>query len=198
MYTKSVITMLPSRSWNSRLLSGGRRVKILGLLAGVALTAAACGSNSASPAATSGSTTSTTSGSSTTSISGAGTATVKAATVGTLGKILVDAKGFTLYRYTPDKPPTLACTGGCASAWPPLTIPTGSTPSGISGLSTIARGNALQVMFKNEPLYTFSGDTKPGQANGQGSGGVWFVVKANVTLASNGGETTTTTGGGGW
>ncbi len=141
----------------------------------------------------------------TSSTKAATTAVVDAAVVGSYGKILVSSSGRTLYRYTPDGtgPPT--CTGACATTWPPLTVPTGTAavaagPAVVAtDLGTVARsGGALQVTYKKMPLYTYSGDTAAGQANGQGIGGIWYVIPVATTTtpvtAAN--ATTTTTAAG--
>ena len=101
--------------------------------------------------------------------------TVAAATVTGHGSVLVDgSSGMTLYVFDQDTPGsnTSACTGGCVSTWPPLTVPAGTTPTaatGISGqLGTLTRtdGKGIQVTFNGLPLHFYSGDTKPGDANG--------------------------------
>lgn len=110
---------------------------------------------------------------------------VKEAKVGKLGTILVNAKGRTLYLYTPDTATKVACTGGCLVSWPPLTLPKGTTKAvgtaGVTGLSTIKAGGKLQVEYKGHPLYTFIGDTKAGATTGQGKDGTWFVLKPGST-----------------
>jgi predicted lipoprotein with Yx(FWY)xxD motif len=102
----------------------------------------------------------------------------------------VNQSGLTLYRYTPDGKGKTTCTGTCAMDWPPLTLPAGTTtPTGSGGVSTttlgtITRpGGARQVTFDGMPLYRFSGDSGPGQAHGQGVGGVWFVLSSSTTSA---------------
>jgi predicted lipoprotein with Yx(FWY)xxD motif len=85
----------------------------------------------------------------------------------------------TLYTYARDTLGTSACSGGCASAWPPLTATAApAPPTGFSGKVTLIRraDGSQQVAYDGQPLYGFAGDAAPGQANGQGSGGVWFVV----------------------
>ena len=99
-----------------------------------------------------------------------------------IGRVLDTSKGLTLYHLTTDTSRMTSCTGGCAQTWPPLLAVNGKTPS-LSGLmgsfGTIKRPEGtLQVSFDGMPLYTFAGDSRPGQANGQGIGGVWFAVKA--------------------
>lgn len=109
---------------------------------------------------------------------------VKAEKHGKLGTILVTSSGYTLYRFTLDTAKTLACTGSCTQAWPPLVLPKGVTHatagSGVKQalLGTRKRGTALQVTYKGLPLYRYAADTSPGQVNGEGVGGTWFVVKA--------------------
>lgn len=99
------------------------------------------------------------------------------------GKVLVTDKGFTLYLFEKDTSNKSTCTGSCATAWPPLL--TNGKPTAGDGvqsklLSTTKRGgNTTQVTYNNHPLYRFSGDTKPGQTNGQGLaafGAKWFVL----------------------
>jgi predicted lipoprotein with Yx(FWY)xxD motif len=96
-----------------------------------------------------------------------------------LGKIVVDASGLTLYAFMKDTGGTSSCTGACATAWPPAKAtgtPTAGT--GISGtLTTITRDDGTkQLKLGNWPLYRFSGDAAKGDVNGQGSGGSWHVV----------------------
>jgi len=113
---------------------------------------------------------------------------------GPLGTILVNGKGHTLYLFQADKTTKSTCNGDCAKQWPPLTVngkPTAG--SGVKGnlLSTTTRSDgSKQVTYNGHPLYTFSGDQKPGQTNGQGLnafGAQWFV------LGTNGKQITTTT-----
>jgi predicted lipoprotein with Yx(FWY)xxD motif len=102
-----------------------------------------------------------------------------------LGKIMVDAEGRTLYAFTNDKDGTSTCTGACAKAWPAASI-TGNPVAGdgITAALTTVDNPAGGKMLKagKWPLYRFSGDAAPGDTNGQGSGGVWFVVGADGKL----------------
>lgn len=104
---------------------------------------------------------------------------VAAKSRGTFGTILVSASGATLYRYTPDKPNMPTCTGSCAVAWPPDLLPAGSTsvPSGgPAGLGSVMLPDGRrQLTYNRTPLYTFADDSGT-SVNGQGIGGVWFVV----------------------
>lgn len=108
----------------------------------------------------------------------------------TLGQIVVDSKGMTLYAYANDTPSVSTCTGACATIWPPLTVAAGVTPmagAGVTGtLGTITRADGtLQVTLNGMPLYNYSKDTKAGDTNGQGVGGVWSVVTAAGAPASS-------------
>jgi predicted lipoprotein with Yx(FWY)xxD motif len=120
-----------------------------------------------------------------------------------LGTILVTPKGYTLYRYTPDGTHNKAtCTGTCASLWPPLLVPKGDKFRGGAGVgrlgtATLSDGQR-QVTYHGMPLYRYQVDTSPGQTNGQGVGGVWWVVKAAGAKSSGAGATTTTSQGGGY
>ena len=114
----------------------------------------------------------------------AGGPIVMTATVGTQGTLLVaGANGMTVYTFAKDvaNSGTSACTGGCITKWPALTVPAGSTPAGGSGvtgkLGTITRSDdgSTQVTYSGLPLYFYSGDKAPGDANGIYTG--WAAVK---------------------
>ncbi|MCU1373816.1 MAG: Lipoprotein [Actinomycetia bacterium] len=135
----------------------------------------------------------------TTTVPPASAPAVATAAVGKLGTLLVDAKGATLYRYTPESDGKVACTGGCAAAWPPLLKSGTATPTlakGVAGkLGTVQRPDkSVQLTYNGIPLYRYAADTKKGVANGQGAGGVWYIVKPGDTPGSTPfGATTTTT-----
>jgi len=123
---------------------------------------------------------------------------VTVATNPTLGNILVDARGMTLYTFGADTQGTSNCTETCLQNWPALTVASGSPAggSGVTGtLGMITRSDGVkQVTLDGMPLYTFFRDTKPGDANGEGItafGGLWSVVKVSDAPASGG---TTTPG----
>ena len=129
----------------------------------------------------------------------AGGTTVKLVSHGSLGKILVNSAGKTLYRFTQDKPNDATCTGGCAGLWPPLLIAKGTTPkggAGVTGLGTIPSGKMLQVTFKKHPLYTYALDSGAGAASGQGVDGNWFVVNPSLKTASTTASKSTGSSGG--
>jgi predicted lipoprotein with Yx(FWY)xxD motif len=73
----------------------------------------------------------------------------------------------------------------------------GAAGLGASNLGTVARSDGtLQVTYKGMPLYRYTGDTKTGDANGQGVGGIWFVVPASATAAATTTPTTAKSSGG--
>lgn len=116
-------------------------------------------------------------GSSTPAASGGGTALKTASVKGQT--LLTNAKGFTLYTFAPDPIGKSVCNGGCASYWPP--VPGGVSTAGISGkFSQITRADgSKQEAWDGHALYTYIGDSKPGQASGDNvnlNGGVWHVV----------------------
>ena len=93
--------------------------------------------------------------------------------------VLTSAKGFTLYSFAPDTPAKSNCNGACAKFWPP--VKGAVSASGVKGtFGTIKRSDgSVQATFDGHPLYTYVGDTAPGQAKGNGlnlSGGVWHEV----------------------
>ena len=97
-----------------------------------------------------------------------------------LGKILVDGSGMTLYVLTRDGPNQSTCKDACALIWPPLPLAAeGKSGPGIDSPllgSTTRTDGALQMSYSGRPLYHFASDSKAGDVNGQGFGGVWFVV----------------------
>jgi predicted lipoprotein with Yx(FWY)xxD motif len=123
------------------------------------------------------------------------TVTVEAAQVPKVGLVLTTSSGRTLYRFTSDPKGMSTCTGECAKVWPPLLLPKGDHlkgPHGLKGLSTIhvAHGRQ-QVAFDGVALYRFTGDTKAGQAKGQGVEGSWFaVLKSGIPAAAHVSTTT--------
>ena len=173
----------------TRLEARNRLRMLLALLAAAAAAAvvAAC-SSSGTPSSSPG-------GSSAHLAAAAGglkTATIGGATV------LTNAKGFTLYSFAPDTSTKSNCNGACAQNWPPVTGP--ATASGVTGtFSTIKRADgSVQATFDGHPLYTFVGDTAPGQAKGNGlnaAGGLWHEAVTSGTAQA--GSSTSGSGGGG-
>ncbi len=118
----------------------------------------------------------------------AGTATVELRTT-KLGAIVVDGAGFTLYEFTHDKKNKDTCMtiSGCSSVWPALTV--SGTPTAGAGveakkLSTITlSGGAHQVTYNGHPLYTYTGDSAPGETGYVGAdefGGHWYALNAKA------------------
>jgi predicted lipoprotein with Yx(FWY)xxD motif len=96
-----------------------------------------------------------------------------------LGTILTTYDGYTLYTFDNDTEGVSNCTGDCATTWPPLPVagePTGG--AGVTGtLDTITRDDgSTQVTYDGKPLYMYSGDSAPGDTNGDGFNGIWHVV----------------------
>ena len=101
--------------------------------------------------------------------------TATAATVGVrataLGNVLVDAHGHTLYGFVNDTTGTPTCTGACAQNWPPLHVgATWTTGTGVDRVNfhVVGTGASMQLASAKWPLYTFAGDQRPGDVNGQG------------------------------
>ena len=117
-------------------------------------------------------------------------ATIGVANTG-LGQVLVDSQGRTLYLFKKDSGTTSACTGACATAWPPLRVtgkPTVGNGTSASTLATIKRSDGKpQVTDNGHPLYLYVGDKKPGDTSGQGVnafGGGWFALSASGNQVS--------------
>jgi predicted lipoprotein with Yx(FWY)xxD motif len=163
------------------------------------LAVAACGSSgsgggSSSSAGSSGSSTSSgTQAASTTSV-------VKTAKIGN-ATVLTNSKGLTLYTFAIDPMNKSKCTGQCAHFWPPVKGPVKA--SGIKGtFATIKRSDgSTQATWNGHPLYTYIGDTAPGQAKGNGlnlSGGVWHEVLLAGAAAPAPAQSSSSSGGGGY
>jgi len=164
-----------------------RLVRILALAFVVVL--AACGSSGSKTTSTATTTASATTASSGVAINSAQTS---------LGSVLVNSQGRTLYHFTKDTATTIACTGACATTWPPVTVPPGQQPqtgSGVTATLTVVDrpDGTKQVAANGQPLYMFSGDTKAGDTNGQGFGGFWFALMSSGSSVSSGGTSATTT-----
>jgi predicted lipoprotein with Yx(FWY)xxD motif len=139
-------------------------------LAAATVVLAACGSSGTPSGTSSGG------GSSAHAVAAGGG--LKTAKIGSV-TVLTSAKGFTLYSFAPDTPTKSNCNGACAKFWPP--VKGAVSASGVKGtFGTIKRSDgSVQATFDGHPLYTYVGDTAPGQAKGNGlnlSGGVWHEV----------------------
>ena len=103
-----------------------------------------------------------------------------------LGTILVDSQGMTLYHLSGEQNGKFICTStACLGVWHPLIAPSSGTPSGEAGaLGTVKRPDGtVQVTYKGEPLYTFTGDQQSGETKGQGikDVGIWSVVTTSTS-----------------
>lgn len=103
----------------------------------------------------------------------------------TLGELLVDGNGKTLYVFSKDANGQSQCAGGCLSDWPVYHATDLKPGSGIdvTDFSTITRSDGVeQTTYKGWPLYYYAGDTQAGEANGEAVGGNWFVAKPNYSI----------------
>ena len=175
----------------TQLKAPNRLRMLLALLAVTAAAAvlAACSSSSTSSAGGGGST-------STGSPAAATAGGLKTTAIGG-ATVLTSSKGLTLYSFAPDTPAKSNCNGTCAQNWPPVTGP--ATASGVKGtFGTIKRSDgSTQATFDGHPLYTFVGDTAPGQNKGNGlnaAGGLWHEITTSGTVPA--GSSSSSSGGG--
>jgi predicted lipoprotein with Yx(FWY)xxD motif len=115
--------------------------------------------------------------------------------------VLTDAQGRTLYWFVPDTSTTSKCYGSCAKYWPPVTGPATAGPGVTGRLGTIKRSDgSVQATYNGHPLYTFLGDTAPGQAKGNKlnvNGGVWYETAVSVPMMMPPASSSSSGGGGG-
>jgi predicted lipoprotein with Yx(FWY)xxD motif len=128
----------------------------------------------------------------------AGTGAVVATAATGLGTVLVDSRGLTVYEFANDMGSRSTCDGECAVDWPPVAAPDTLPASlpGVSGrLGSTTRGDGgKQLTVAGHPVYTFSGDGKPGQTNGNGitlNGGRWTAVSPAGSPPVKGSSTAT-------
>ena len=157
----------------TRLEARNRLRMLLALLAVAAAAAVLAACSSSGTSSTSGG-----SSASTSSPAAAAAGSLKSATIGG-ATVLTSSRGFTLYSFAPDTSTKSNCNGTCAQNWPPLTGP--ATAAGVTGtFGTITRSDgSVQATFDGHPLYTFAGDTAPGQNTGNGlnaNGGLWHEI----------------------
>jgi predicted lipoprotein with Yx(FWY)xxD motif len=143
--------------------AGGLAAAGLGVAALVLLGVAVANATASAPAATT-------------------TTALKTATIGGM-TVLTNGKGFTLYSFAPDTPTTSKCYGTCAAYWPPV-IGSSAAGSGLPGKTTTIKrtDGSLQLTYNGHPLYTYVGDSAPGQASGNNlnlNGGLWLEVPAS-------------------
>lgn len=144
----------------------------------LALVAVACGSSSSSS-------TKTTKGLSPASGVAAahgGATTLATQRLSTIGSVLTNGNGRTLYVFTPEKGGKVACTGGCASTWPPLLLGSRPKPTATSAIHPDLIGTIHNpsggtiVTYAGWPLHTYASDTVPREAKGQGIDGKWYMI----------------------
>jgi predicted lipoprotein with Yx(FWY)xxD motif len=120
-----------------------------------------------------------------------------------LGTVLVDSQGRTLYLFTRDKRGHSACSGQCAVFWPPLLTAgkpqaTGSAKAALLGMTRRADGR-LQVTYNGHPLYRFKQDAKAGQTKGEeidAFGGAWYAVSPGGAKVEKEKDGSSSSGGG--
>ncbi len=138
-------------------------MRLIPALLVLALVAAACGSSSNDKTST--------------TVGRAAKAIVSSAQKAKVGDVIVDAQGRTLYRFTAEAQGRPVCTGACAGTWPPATV--ASATALPADVATVRRDDgALQLTYEGHPLYRYAGDSSPADANGEGVGGQWYVIKA--------------------
>jgi predicted lipoprotein with Yx(FWY)xxD motif len=115
-----------------------------------------------------------------------GAAVLTVATAPGVGAVLVDSDGFTVYDFHKDKGTTSSCYGACAGVWPAVTTegaPQVGEGASASKLGTTKRKDGtVQVTYAGHPLYTYSADKKPGEANGQdidSFGAEWYALQGS-------------------
>jgi predicted lipoprotein with Yx(FWY)xxD motif len=158
---------------------------------------AACGSSSTSPGSAYGTSSAAPmspsspaygSGSPGTSGSAAGNGATLTIKKTSIGYVLANAKGYTLYWYARDhKNGASVCSAQCLAAWPALTgRPQAAMGVTLAGkLGTLARtGGVVQATYNGYPLYTYRDDMTPGETSGNGAGGVWHVITGSVLSTS--------------
>jgi predicted lipoprotein with Yx(FWY)xxD motif len=124
---------------------------------------------------------------------------LKAADNATLGRIVVDAQGRTVYTLTDAGGAAVVCEGSCLAAWPPVLIGAGASATGGAGVrdvSSVEGAEGEQATINGLPLYTYAGDAAPGDARGDGInsfGGTWKVVKVSGAGAAAGSSGTSST-----
>ena len=125
--------------------------------------------------------------------------TLAVANDATLGAYVTGANGLAVYVFLSDSEGVSACSGDCATTWPPLVVATAADATAASGVTgavgTITRDDGtLQVTLAGAPLYYFAADTVAGDTKGQGIGEVWYLASPSGTPVR---EAAASPGGGG-
>jgi predicted lipoprotein with Yx(FWY)xxD motif len=107
-----------------------------------------------------------------------------------IGDVLVDSAGHTLYGFTNHMNGTSSCQGVCTQTWPPLEVGSawkaGPQVTAAKLHTSMRPDGHVQLVAGKWPLYVFSGDSRPGDVNGEGLLGKWFAVRPDGTLLKNG------------
>ena len=185
---------------------------------GLSLAAAACGSSSSTSASSTSTSAAPAAQTSAPAVqaSAASSATPSAAPASmlkidqtSLGSVLTNVQGFTVYWFAKDTATNSACSGACAAAWPPVMgMPQAASGVKLTGkLGEIKRADgSMQATYNGHPLYLFAGDSKPGQVNGNaisGFGALWYAIRigtsttASTTNSGNSGSGMSSSGSGG-
>jgi predicted lipoprotein with Yx(FWY)xxD motif len=160
-------------------------LRVLGLGAATAVLLAACGGAAATPTAVTP-TLAPATPAAPASVTAGGSLTIATGTT-SVGTVLTGKDGLTLYTWKKDTTPNSSgCTGGCATAWPPVTVGTGETPiagAGVTGtLATFTRSDgSTQVSYNGAALYYFASDSKAGDATGQGKGDFFVATPSGAS-----------------
>ncbi len=114
-----------------------------------------------------------------------------------IGTVLTTTSGMTLYVFSANTPGHLACDAACLVHWPAYTVAAGASLKGPGGvtLSTVKMSAGEQLTVNGEPVYTFVGDSAPGQVNGEGLnvfGGIWYALHVNGTVDTGSSATPST------
>jgi predicted lipoprotein with Yx(FWY)xxD motif len=193
--TRTLTSSQRAHGRNSRLLvgrTGPRRWLVPSLVVGTVAVMAACGNSGGAASAPSSSAPSSSPSPSSSSSSGAA-----GSLLGTMDTsirtVLVDSKNATVYEFANDQGSTSTCTGSCAAVWPPVVAPDTlplSLPGVTGQLGTTTRDDgSKQLTVAGHPVYTFTGDSAPGQTKGNGivlNGGLWTAVSPSGPPASAG------------
>ena len=125
--------------------------------------------------------------------SGSSTSPTIATGSSSLGTVLVNSQGQTLYYFLPEKSATVgACNAGCLATWPPVVV--SGSPTAASGVTgtlgtvsiTLNGAQVTEATYNSWPLHTYSGDSGAGQTSGQGLGNTWFVAMPATTSSETG------------
>jgi predicted lipoprotein with Yx(FWY)xxD motif len=183
-----VIEVVKNQRTNMDMHRRTKRLSALLVVAAAGLALTACGSSAAPRSSTT-----------TTTKSGSAAPVVGSTSIAAVGSVVTGVGGRTLYYLSTETSTSIQCTGTCTQTWFPYVLAAGSrvaVATGVTGSvsSTVRPNGTTQVTYDGHPVYYFAGDSAPGQANGQGADGTWFVLSpASRTVAP---PTTTTTSGG--